>query len=191
VSSGLAPKPIPNSTDAQVVQVLEQAAERVAQQTQDQVIASAAAGVPVPDMDQLVAQRNVLQFTAKVYGEVTGQTPSTVPQTTPVVALADQAKQMVFSAAVAASSRQPTTSAPPTVNEVSVEAQHAVAHALEITGPLSNEVQVLMTARSLLDSSSGAAPHSSVAPPAVPFPSGMMPVHHSLPLVSMHAGSRS
>jgi hypothetical protein len=171
VSSGLVPQQVPNSTDAQVVQVLEQAAERVAQQTQEQVIASAAAGVPIPDMNQLVAQRNVLTFTAKVYGEVTGQTPSTVPQTTPVVALADQAKQMVFSAAVVASSRQP--SAPPTVNEVSVAAQHAVAHALEITGPLSNEVQVLMTARSLLESS--AAP-----PAAVPFPSTALrpvPVH--------------
>jgi hypothetical protein len=61
--------------------------------------------------------------------------------------------------------------------------QHAVAHALKITGPLSNEVQVLMTARSLLDSPSGTAQHSRVAPPAVPFPAGMMPVQNHLDTV--------
>jgi hypothetical protein len=141
--------------------VLEQAAERV---IQSQGEAYALGGVSSHDLNSLEAQRDVLQYTAQVYGEVTGQTQPTVAQTTPVVAVADAAKQMVYEAAQVVVAKKEVNvavqksvglmhpnavSAPVTVNEVSREAQTAVAQAIEIMGG-SSQVQVLMTARSLL-----------------------------------------
>ena len=71
-----------------------------------------------------------------------------------------------------------------TVKEVSVATQSAVAQAVDMVGPLSSEVDVLMTAKSLLQQqtpvlttmdptrphSAGATPPFDMAVPAVPVP---------------------
>jgi hypothetical protein len=98
--------------------------------------------------------------------EYTGQRQDGPPQS-PSSVLAVAAQQVVLQAArtvradrsAAANVAAVVGGAPPsqssasqqvTVNEVSVATQTAVAQAVEITGPLSSEVDVLMTATSLL-----------------------------------------
>ncbi|KAG2157230.1 hypothetical protein DEU56DRAFT_763573 [Suillus clintonianus] len=151
--------------DAQVIQVLQSAAQRVAQEAQSQIISSATQGEHGPELQALAKQQHVLTITAQAFDqEVTGQQRSEIgPQAT--TALAAAAQQVVFqaarqvvadrSAAVASQISAGFTPSPDaatqvTVNEVSVATQSAVAQAVEITGPLSNEVDVLMTASSLL-----------------------------------------
>ncbi|KAG2349755.1 hypothetical protein BDR05DRAFT_955617 [Suillus weaverae] len=160
--------------DAQVIQVLTSAAQRVAQEAQSQIISSATPGEPGPELQALAKQQHVLTITAQAFDqEVTGQQRSEIgPQATTVLAAA--AQQVVFQAArqvvadrsaVVASQISAGFTPPPdaatqvTVNEVSVATQSAVAQAVEITGPLSNEVDVLMTASSLLQQQIRAPPH--------------------------------
>jgi hypothetical protein len=180
--SGLAPPPpvAPSTEHAQVVQVLETAAQRVAEVTQEQVIHSARHHqAPAPELENLAKQQHVLKMTAQAYDQVASH--GHVTQPTPIVAVADAARQMVFQAAqVAGVQKQAAVddqkisgalpydavSAPVTVNEVSVTAQEAVAQAVEITGPLSSEVHVLMTARSLLQQQEHALGATGTTPPA-------------------------
>lgn len=183
------------------MQVLEQAAERVAQESQGQVAASHAAGMPMLPMPTLAAQEHVLKFTAKAYSQATGQSFPNLSMGGPAgQEVADAAKQMVYEAAqVVVVKKQVnvevqksaglippnTVSAPVTVNEVSREAQTAVAHALELTGTMTTEVDVLKTARSLLQQEGHAAVAQGMTPPGssppVPFPTSMAmsPVGHS------------
>lgn len=189
-----------NSSSSQIVQVLESAAQRVAEVTQEQVIASARHSVDAPDLQALAKQQHVLKITAQAVDQVSHAQYS---HPTPLVAVADAAEQMVMQAAsvavvqkqavvddqVSAGLMPPNSiSTPVTVNEVSIAAEQAVAKAVELTGPLSSEVHVLMTARSLLQQqehvlgstpptdslrplppSAGSTPPSSVmAPPALP-----------------------
>ncbi|KAI6005680.1 hypothetical protein EDD15DRAFT_2154684 [Pisolithus albus] len=159
----LAPSATPVTThDAQVMQVLATAAQRVAQEAQSQVIASTnSPNDHGPELQALAKQQHVLTVTAKAFDqEVTGQRAD-VPVQAPNV-LAAAAQQVVLQAArqvaadrsaVAASQISAGLPPPPaavTVNEVSVATQSAVAQAVEITGPLSSEVDVLITASSLL-----------------------------------------
>ncbi|KAH7929714.1 hypothetical protein BV22DRAFT_1056231 [Leucogyrophana mollusca] len=150
--------------DAQVMQVLTTAAQRVAQEAQSQVIASLTPNDPGPELQALAKQQHVLTVTAQAFDqEVTGQRSDGTSQASNVLAVA--AQQVVFQAArqvaadrsAAVASQMPAGAPPPssastqvTVNEVSVATQTAVAQAVEITGPLSSEVDVLMTASSLL-----------------------------------------
>ncbi|KAI6118844.1 hypothetical protein EV401DRAFT_1862452 [Pisolithus croceorrhizus] len=159
----LVPSAPPVTThDAQVMQVLATAAQRVAQEAQSQVIASTnSVNDHGPELQALAKQRHVLTVTAQAFDqEVTGQRAD-VPAQVPNV-LAAAAQQVVLQAArqvaadrSAAAVSQISAGLPPplgavTVNEVSVATQSAVAQAVEITGPLSSEVDVLITASSLL-----------------------------------------
>lgn len=145
------------------MQVLTTAAQRVAQEAQSQVIASTASNGHVSELQALAKQQHVLTVTAQAFDqEVSGQRSDT-PLQTNVLAVA--AQQVVLQAArqvaadrSAAVANQISAGLPPlppaasqvTVNEVSVATQSAVAQAVEITGPLSSEVDVLITASSLL-----------------------------------------
>lgn len=159
----LVPSAPPVTThDAQVMQVLATAAQRVAQEAQSQVIASTnSVNDHGPELQALAKQQHVLTVTAQAFDqEVTGQRAD-VPVQAPNV-LAAAAQQVVLQAArqvaadrSAAAVSQISAGLPPplgavTVNEVSVATQSAVAQAVEITGPLSSEVDVLITASSLL-----------------------------------------
>ena len=174
------------SQGAQVMQVLTSAAQRVAQEAQSQVIASLSPSNEPPghELQALAKQQHVLTMTAAAFDkEYTGQRQDGTPQS-PSSVLAVAAQQVVLQAArsvradrsaaanvaavVAGGSSQAAASQPVTVNEVSVATQSAVAQAVEITGPLSSEVDVLMTATSLLQQQARAIPpveSSQVATP--------------------------
>ncbi|KAG2078184.1 hypothetical protein BDR04DRAFT_1042661 [Suillus decipiens] len=182
--------------DAQVIQVLTSAAQRVAQEAQSQIISSATPGEPGPELQALAKQQHVLTITAQAFDqEVTGQQRSEIgPQATTVLAAA--AQQVVFQAArqvvadrsaVVASQISAGFTPPPdaatqvTVNEVSVATQSAVAQAVEITGPLSNEVDVLMTASSLLQ--------QQIRAPVSPLSAMLDSAQRSMPINSLHSHS--
>lgn len=149
------------------MQVLTSAAQRVAQEAQSQVIASLTPSEPIgadvqalasQELQALAKQQHVLTAAAidmKTTSEQhqgSSQSPSSV--------LAVAAQQVVLQAARSVrADRSAAAGIPPsqstagqhvTVNEVSVATQSAVAQAVEITGPLSSEVDVLMTATSIL-----------------------------------------
>ncbi|KAH0827036.1 hypothetical protein J3R83DRAFT_4717 [Lanmaoa asiatica] len=151
------------SHDAQVMQVLTSAAQRVAQEAQSQVIASTAINEHVPELQALAKQQHVLTVTAQAFDQEVSAQRFDTPLQTNVLAVAAQqvvlqaARQVAAdrSAAVACQISAGLPPPPPaatqvTVNEVSVATQSAVAQAVEITGPLSSEVDVLITASSLL-----------------------------------------
>lgn len=154
------------------MQVLTAAAQRVAQEAQSQVISSLP-NEPVHGLQALAKQQHVLTLTAQAFDqEVTGQRPEGTQQSNILAVAAQQvvfqaARQVVADRSAAAAisiSVGLTPTQPPssqiTVNEVSVATQTAVAQAVEITGPLSSEVDVLMTASSLLEQHARAPPTS-------------------------------
>jgi len=153
------------------MQVLTSAAQRVAQEAQSQVIAPRAANESSGhELQALAKQQHVLTMTAAAYDkEYTEGSPSSV--------LAAAARQVVLHAAanVAAGRSPPSQTVAPqqvTVNEVSVATQTAVAQAVEITGPLSSEVDVLMTATSLLQQQTR-VPEPSQLPPSMDTSGGL------------------
>ena len=170
--------------------MLTTAAQRVAQVAQSQVIASNdIATDPRPGLQALAKQQHVLTVTAQAFdqevtGQVTGQCMDGSVQASTVLAAA--AQQVVFQAArqvaadrsaVAASQISAGLPPPPaavTVNEVSVATQSAVAQAVEITGPLSSEVDVLITASSLLQ--------QQIRPPLSPPAPVLDPSQRGLPM---------
>jgi hypothetical protein len=169
--------------------VLTSAAQRVAEEAQTQVIAAPPREQPGPELQALAKQQHVLTLTAQAFDEgVAGQRSDSHLLSKSTTVLAAAAQQVVFQAArqvaadrsasavtiqSAVGASAPTTPNPQvTVNEVSVATQTAVAQAVEITGPLSSEVDVLMTASSLLQRQARAAPSSTQGtPPSRPFPS--------------------
>lgn len=146
-----------------MLQVLTSAAQRVAQVAQSQVIASPPSERAGPELQALAKQQHVLTVTAQALdrgglSEEGGDSPSSM-------SLAAAAQHVVLSAArqvvadhsaaqvavgIAPSPLSAAAAAQVTVDEVSAATQSAVAQAVEITGPLSSEVQVLLTASSLL-----------------------------------------
>ena len=141
--------------------MLTAAAQRVAQEAQSQVVAAGAPSEPGHELQALAKQQHVLTVTAQAVDDTVsaqGMQPTSV--------LAAAAQQVVLQAArqvaadrTAIAAAQISAGMPPppagsagqvTVNEVSVATQSAVAQAVELTGPLSSEVDVLMTASSLL-----------------------------------------
>jgi len=147
-----------------VIQVLTSAAQRVAQEAQSQVVAAGVPNEPGHELQALAKQQHVLTVTAQAVDDTVTSQGNAITQPSSVLAAA--AQQVVLQAArqVAAdrsaiAAAQISAGLPPppvgtagqvTVNEVSVATQSAVAQAVELTGSLSSEVEVLMTASSIL-----------------------------------------
>jgi hypothetical protein len=164
-SSALRPAVQPHQ-DAQVIQVLTSAAHRVAQAAQSQVNSVPSVDPPGHNLQSLAKQQHVLTVTAQALdrGGMSGDM-SIDPNVSSNISLAAAAQHVVLSAArqvvadhsvaqaavgIAPSPMAAAAAAQVTVDEVSAATQNAVAQAVEIIGPLSSEVQVLMTASSLL-----------------------------------------
>ncbi|KAH9951254.1 hypothetical protein B0H21DRAFT_818313 [Amylocystis lapponica] len=157
--SSLAPSGPVVAPDSQVMQVLTTAAQRVAQEAQSQVVASPNdAG---PELQALAKQQHVLTVTAQAFNsKMTGEIPEgSQAQSNALTAAAQQvvlqaARQVAADRSVAAVSSgfvpSPSAASQVTVKDVSVATQSAVAQAVDMVGPLSSEVDVLMTASSLL-----------------------------------------
>jgi len=157
------PQPVP-SQDAQVIQVLTTAAQRVAQEAQSQIVAAGAPSEPGHELQALAKQQHVLTVTAQAVDDTVAAQGNAITQPSSVLAAAAQqvvlqaARQVAADRSAIAAAQMSAGLAPPpaaaagqvTVNEVSVATQSAVAQAVELTGPLSSEVDVLMTASSLL-----------------------------------------
>lgn len=202
--------------------MLTTAAQRVAQEAQSQVVA---ASVSVhdcsPELESLAKQQHVLTVTAQAFGSKSaGEAPAGTSAQSNVLAAA--AQQVVLQAArqVAADRTSASISsgvAPAqavttqvTVKEVSVATQSAVAQAVEMVGPLSSEVDVLMTAKSLLQqqtrvpmpadqaqmaaaaaaaSMDAVRPHSTGALAPVAYPASVVPPPPPMPAFYAHASS--
>lgn len=161
---------------AQVMQVLTSAAQRVAQEAQSQVVASLTPSEPPgPELQALAKQQHVLTITAAAFDqERSGQRQEGSSQSASNI-LAVAAQQVVLQAARSVRAdrsagagtqvlpSQSVAAQQVTVNEVSVATQSAVRQAVEITGPLSSEVDVLMTASSLLQQQA----RTPVSPPGM------------------------
>ncbi|KAI1795920.1 hypothetical protein LXA43DRAFT_1164107, partial [Ganoderma leucocontextum] len=180
----LVPAPAPVAPESQVVQVLTTAAQRVAQEAQSQVVASP--NEVGPELQALAKQQHVLTVTAQaISSKMAGEVPEgAVAQSNALTAAAQQvvlqaARQVVADRTVAAASSgfspAVAASAVPqvTVKEVSVATQSAVAQAVDMVGPLSSEVDVLMTAKSLLQQQTRAAP--TLIDPTRPHSTGSSP----------------
>ncbi|KAL6298210.1 hypothetical protein BKA93DRAFT_744557 [Sparassis latifolia] len=187
----LAPAVPSHAPDSQVVQVLTSAAQRVAQEAQSQVVASPNdAG---PELQALAKQQHVLTVTAQAFNsKMAGDEEGSGTQSSLLTAAAQQvvlqaARQVVADRTVAAVSSgvvSPQTAASQvTVKDVSVATQSAVAQAVDMIGPLSSEVDVLMTASSLLQQQTRAPPPpplldpqlSALAESGRPHPAGTSP----------------
>lgn len=175
----LAPGPSVSAPDSQVVQVLTTAAQRVAQEAQSQVVASPnEAG---PELHSLAKQQHVLTVTAQAVNNKNTGEPQ-VGSSSQSNALAAAAQQVVLQAArqvaadrtvaavssgIAPAQAAQAVASQMTVKDVSVATQSAVAQAVEMVGPLSSEVDVLMTAKSLLQQQTRATPMAAPAGLAV------------------------
>ena len=167
--------------------MLTSAAQRVAQEAQSQVVAAGAPSEPGHELQALAKQQHVLTVTAQAVDDTVSSQGCAITQPSSVLAAA--AQQVVLQAArqvaadrsaIAAAQISAGLPAPPvgsagqvTVNEVSVATQSAVAQAVELTGPLSSEVDVLMTASSLLQAQ---AQVQAQVPPPAPVPVALR--HH-------------
>lgn len=145
--------------------MLTTAAQRVAQEAQSQVVAAGAPSEPGHELQALAKQQHVLTVTAQAVddntvapqGNVTAQ-PSSVLAAAAQQVVLQAARQVAADRSAVATAHISAGLLPPptggagqvTVNEVSVATQSAVAQAVELTGPLSSEVDVLITASSLL-----------------------------------------
>ncbi|KZV73454.1 hypothetical protein PENSPDRAFT_574528 [Peniophora sp. CONT] len=139
VTAAVAPLTTHPFHDTQVIQVLTTAAQRVAAEAH--VVHPAASG----ELQSLQQQQHVLTVTAQAVDNSVASAGSISAQ--PGNLLASTAQQVVLSAArqISSAGGQQVT-----VNEVSMATQSAVAQAVELVGPMSNEVDVLRTANTLL-----------------------------------------
>ncbi|EIW85102.1 hypothetical protein CONPUDRAFT_79784 [Coniophora puteana RWD-64-598 SS2] len=144
------------SHEAQVVQVLTTAAQRVAQEAQSQVIASVP-NEPGPGFQSLAKQQHVLTVTAQVMGQEYSSSEGPSQPSVLVAAAQNLVVQAARQVAVDHAVNPATSGLPPssvTVNEVSVATQNAVAQAVDMIGPLSSEVEIVITASKLLQQGS-------------------------------------
>lgn len=164
----------------------------MAQEAQSQVVASRMPSEPTPALELLAKQQHVLTVTAQALDSTidsgTGSRVDDGSQPSHVLALATAAQNVVMAAARTVTadrtalnmsmgfSTPQSAPAPVTVNEVSVATQSAVAQAVGLSGPLSSEVDVLMTASSLLQQ------HTRNTPPAPSPPATMDPSQVSVSL---------
>lgn len=158
----------------------------MAQEAQSQVVASRMPNEPTPALELLAKQQHVLTVTAQALDSTidseTGSRVDNASQSSHVLALASAAQNVVMAAARTVTADRTALNmsmglvtsqsapAPVTVNEVSVATQSAVAQAVGLSGPLSSEVDVLMTASSLLQQHTRNTPPAS-SPPATVDPS--------------------
>ena len=162
-------------SSARVIQILQSAAQRVEQETHSQMISS----FPPKEgqIEDLVKQKHVLEQTVTAYGgELSGRTEGPQSQNRVLAVAAQnvvvQAAQTVIAdrtAAVAGlpiSPAQSTAMQQVTVNEVSVATQDAIAKAVKINGTSSTEVDIILTATSIL--------HEQARAPG--SPSGMLDI---------------
>lgn len=123
------------------------------------------------ELQSLAKQQHVLTVTAQAVDKSVSAQANLITQSPSVLAVA--AQQVVLQAARSVAADRNAAAAASglggsqnssghgssvTVNEVSVATQSAVAQAVEIAGPLSSEVDVLMTATSLLQQQSRQPP---------------------------------
>lgn len=165
--------------DQQMVQVLNGAAEIVMQEAQAHVVAAPPHEPPGPQLQALAKQQHVLTVTAQAIDqEASGLRPDVASPSSNVLVMA--AEQLVMQAAravqadhaVAAAMSLQIPSSQVTMDEVSAATQTAVAQAVEITGPLSSEVDVMMTASSLLQQHTRPLVEAAAA---APLPSSLSP----------------
>jgi len=175
---------------SQVVQVLTNAAQRVAQDVQNHVISEQPGSMAL-----LAKQQHVLTVTADALTSSSTHAPdaiSEIPMITPGQSLAVIAKGVVLQAArqavtdranaVACSIGQPVSALGPvavTVEDVSMATQSAVATAVEMVGQFGSEVQIMSKAREVLvaqQEAADSAPPVNVAPsdPVRPHSTGAM-----------------
>lgn len=196
VPSGILPHPPTqaSSTDAQIMQVLSNAAQRVAEVKHEQEMAVGAAFSAPPgtaEIQSLDKQQHVLALTATVLHQVTTAPLTSTTTTTAAQQVAEAAREMVFQAAhtslvqkqvdvteqkLAGTMPFEAVADPVTVNEVTATTQNAVAKAVELTGPGVSEVTVLMTAKSLLQQQ-----EQAIVQPLEQAMSGNLPPVSSLP----------
>ncbi|KAG8903994.1 hypothetical protein FRB99_002406 [Tulasnella sp. 403] len=192
------PPPVPTPAEtAQVIAVINSAAHRVAQEAHSQSVQSIG---PAQAHTQaaLAKQQQVLSMTAKVISDeahdaLVGRSHGEQPKAASVLvqaaqAVVHQAARQVQADKTAVAILQsknspvsiaPFTPAPVSLTDVSIATQSAVAHAVAITGSQSSEVEVMLTANSLIqqrsraDSRAGMSMHPpSTNQPGMAAPSG-------------------
>jgi hypothetical protein len=159
------------------------------------VIGSRTPSEPTAALELLAKQQHVLTVTAQALDQTLDHGGATradmASQPSHVLAMASAAQQVVLQAArtvtadrtalntsMGIQTPQSTVQSQVTVNEVSVATQTAVAQAVGMSGPLSSEVDVLMTASSLLQQ------QARNTPPAPSPPATLDPSKNSAPLES-------
>ncbi|KAG8999711.1 hypothetical protein FRB94_005964 [Tulasnella sp. JGI-2019a] len=187
------PPPVPTPAEsAQVMAVLNNAAQRVAQEAVSQAIQAAPGPAQVHTQAVLAKQQQVLTITAQViqseaHNALVGRQVGDQPVGASVLAAAAQglvhqaARQVQADKTAVAlqhSKTHPTVPQPPShppsvsLTDVSIATQSAVAHAVAITGSGSSEVEVMLTANSLIQQRSRAESRTGLRPnPASLLPS--------------------
>ena len=200
--SALPPAPAPLVTpNAQIVQVLNTAVEQVSQAVQEQVVSSRHPVEHSAELQALVGdltfrascsiihsaslpllfssqakQQHVLSVSAQALDNK-GTNPSGSSSAANVLVAA--AHQVVYKAAVQVATTNsviqslPVTTTQLSVQDVSAATLSAVAQAVDIVGPLSSEVDVMMTASSLLSHQASIASPSPGNVPVSGPPSGI------------------
>lgn len=177
--------PVPSVDEsAQVMLVLNNAADRVAQEAVTQAIQSAPGPAQVHTQAVLAKQQQVLSVTAKVIqheahnalvadsrGEpqagasmLAQAAQAVVHQAAKQIQADKTAVAMMHAKDGAGPAAMPT---PISVTDVSIATQSAVAHAVAITGSQSSEVEVMLTASNLIQQRSR-ADSTNVMPTAMP-----------------------
>ncbi|KAF9791257.1 hypothetical protein BJ322DRAFT_438766 [Thelephora terrestris] len=172
--SALPPAPAPLVTpNAQIAQVLNTAVEQVSQAVQEQVVSSRHPAENSAELQALAKQQHVLSVSAQALDKK-GTNPNGSPSAANVLVAA--AHQVVYKAAVQVATTNsviqslPVTTTQLSVQDVSAATLSAVAQAVDIVGPLSSELDVMMTASSLLSHQASIASPAPVSgpPPVIP-----------------------
>jgi len=167
--------------NAQIVQVLNTAVEQVSQAVQEQVVASRHPVEHSAELQALAKQQHVLSVSAQALGDK-GTTPA--GSSTAANVLVAAAHQVVYRAAVQVATTNsviqsmPVTTTQLSVQDVSAATLSAVAQAVDIVGPLSSEVDVMMTASDLLSRKPMVPPAPGVIPTSATLPVTPVEMRH-------------
>lgn len=190
VSTAALPPPAPNPAEtAQVIAVINNAANRVAAAAQTQGFPTGPAQAHA--QAALAKQQQVLTVAAQVisseaHDALVGRAIGEQPKASSVLvqaaqAVVHQAARQVQADKTAVALLQsksspvaPIMPAPVSLTDVSIATQSAVAHAVAITGSESSEVEVMLTANSLIQQRSRA--DSRAGHPLLPGSSASAPV---------------
>lgn len=198
VSAAALPPPVPNPAEtAQVIAVINNAANRVAAAAHNQGFPTGPAQIHA--QAALAKQQQVLTVAAQVisseaHDALVGRAIGEQPKASSVLVQAAQSvvhqaarqvqadKTAVALLQAKSSPVAPITPAPVSLTDVSIATQSAVAHAVAITGSESTEVEVMLTANSLIQQRSradsragmqmlpGPSAGASVVPGTNPYP---------------------